>query len=126
MMNGCRRMNQNLMNELYKIVGEQNVRMDEPMSRHTTFRIGGPAQVFVTPQTAEELGQVVLSCNAYKVPFFMLGHGSNLLVRDGWGCHPALPEFFGFYNRWNHSEGTGRGHASYAGKCSAGCRAYRI
>lgn len=75
-------MNQNLMSELYKIVGEQNVRMDEPMSRHTTFRIGGPAQAFVTPQTAEELGQVVLSCNAYKVPFFMLGHGSNLLVSD--------------------------------------------
>lgn len=75
-------MNQNLINELYKIVGEQNVRVDEPMSKHTTFRIGGPAQLFVTPQTTEELGQVVLSCNAYKIPFFMLGHGSNLLVSD--------------------------------------------
>lgn len=82
MMNGCSKMNQNLISELYKIVGEQNVSLNEPMSRHTTFRIGGPAQIFVTPQTAEELGQVVLSCNAYKVPFFMLGHGSNLLVSD--------------------------------------------
>ena len=81
-MNGCSNMNQNLINELYKIVGEQNVRVDEPMSKHTTFRIGGPAQLFVTPQTTEELGQVVLSCNAYKIPFFMLGHGSNLLVSD--------------------------------------------
>lgn len=81
-MNGCSKMNQNLINELYKIVGEQNVRVDEPMSKHTTFRIGGPAQLFVTPQTTEELGQVVLSCNAYKIPFFMLGHGSNLLVSD--------------------------------------------
>jgi len=75
-------MNQNIMNELYRIVGEKNVKIDEPMSKHTTFRIGGPAQAFVTPQTTEELGQIVLLCNAEKTPFFMLGHGSNLLVSD--------------------------------------------
>lgn len=75
-------MNQNIINELYRIVGEKNVKLDEPMCKHTTFRIGGPAQAFVTPQTTEELGQVVLLCNAEKTPFFMLGHGSNLLVSD--------------------------------------------
>lgn len=75
-------MNQNLVNELYRIVGTQNVKIEEPMSNHTTFRIGGPAQYFVTPQTTEELGQVVLLCNAEKMPFFVIGHGSNLLVSD--------------------------------------------
>ena len=41
-------MSQNLVNELYRIVGESNIRIEEPMSKHTTFRIGGPAQFFVT------------------------------------------------------------------------------
>ena len=75
-------MNQNLVDELYRIVGEQNVQIEEPMSNHTTFRIGGPAQYFVTPQSTEELGQVVLLCNAEKMPYFVIGHGSNLLVSD--------------------------------------------
>lgn len=75
-------MGQNLVNELYKIVGEQNVKIEEPMSKHTTFRIGGPAQFLVTPQTTEELGQVVLLCNAENMPYFVIGHGSNLLVSD--------------------------------------------
>jgi len=81
-MNGWSVMSQNLSNELYRIVGEQNVQIEEPMSKHTTFRIGGPAQFFVTPQTTEELGQVVLLCKAEKVPFFVMGHGSNLLISD--------------------------------------------
>ena len=57
-MNGWKRMNQNVINELYRIVGEKNVKIEEPMSKHTTFRIGGPAQYFVTPQSTEELAQV--------------------------------------------------------------------
>ncbi|MBQ9984625.1 MAG: UDP-N-acetylmuramate dehydrogenase [Lachnospiraceae bacterium] len=75
-------MNQNVKNELYRIVGEQNVKIEEPMCKHTTFRIGGPAQYFVMPQSAEELGQVVALCKAEKVSYFVVGHGSNLLVSD--------------------------------------------
>ncbi len=75
-------MSQNLVNELYRIVGEENVKIEEPMYKHTTFRIGGPAQYFVTPQTAEEIGQTVLLCHAEQVPYFIIGHGSNLLVSD--------------------------------------------
>jgi UDP-N-acetylmuramate dehydrogenase len=75
-------MNQNLLNELYRIVGEDNVKLQEPMAMHTTFRIGGPAQYFVMPMDTEELSQVVLLCKAEKVPFFVLGHGSNILVSD--------------------------------------------
>ncbi len=75
-------MSQNLENELYRIVGKENVKIEEPMRKHTTFRIGGPAKYFVTPQTTEELGQLVLLCNAEKTPYFVIGHGSNLLVSD--------------------------------------------
>ncbi len=75
-------MSQNLINELYRIVGEDNVSLNEPMSGHTTFRVGGPAQYFVTPMDTEELSQIVALCKAEKTPFFMLGHGSNILVSD--------------------------------------------
>lgn len=75
-------MNQGLLEELYQIVGKQNVKVDEPMSKHTTFRIGGPADVLVMPQTAEEIEQVVMACKAAKTEYFILGHGSNLLVSD--------------------------------------------
>lgn len=75
-------MNQGLLEELYRIVGESNIRLNELMSRHTTFRIGGPADCFVMPETVEEIGQVIMSCKAFGVPFFILGNGSNLLVSD--------------------------------------------
>ena len=75
-------MNQNFVNELYKIAGKSNIRVQEPMSAHTTFRIGGPAQYFVMPETVEEIGQLILLCRAEQVPYFLLGQGSNLLVSD--------------------------------------------
>ena len=71
-----------MINELYRIVGEDNVSLNEPMFGHTTFRVGGPAQYFVTPMDTEELSQIVALCKAEKTPFFMLGHGSNILVSD--------------------------------------------
>ncbi len=94
-----KRMNQNTINELYRIVGEKNVKLAEPMCKHTTFRIGGPAQAFVTPQTTEELGQIVLLCNAEKTPFFMLGHGSNLLVGDG-GMEGVVIQLYNNYSNF--------------------------
>ena len=54
-------MNQNLINELYRIVGKQNLKIEEPMAKHTTFRIGGPAQYLVAPQNVEELGLIAPS-----------------------------------------------------------------
>jgi UDP-N-acetylmuramate dehydrogenase len=59
------------------------VRADEPLARHTSFRIGGPADVLVVPETANELGAVVRVATAERVPLTMLGGGSNLLVGDG-------------------------------------------
>ena len=55
---------------------------DEPMSKHTTFRIGGPADVFAMPETYEQIGEILKLCKAEGLPFFVLGNGSNLLVSD--------------------------------------------
>ena len=52
------------------------------MSGHTTFRIGGPADFFVTPSKAEEIRRIIELCRAEKVPYYVVGNGSNLLVGD--------------------------------------------
>ena len=71
-----------LYQELCGILGEENVFTKEPMSRHTTFRAGGPADFFVTP---EKEGQVRKTLSLFKeaqVPRYIMGNGSNLLVGD--------------------------------------------
>jgi UDP-N-acetylenolpyruvoylglucosamine reductase len=59
------------------------VRCDEPLARRTTLRVGGPADVYVEPASEAELAAVVKLCATRGEPFFVLGRGSNLLVRDG-------------------------------------------
>lgn len=54
----------------------------EPMSKHTSFRIGGPADLFVQPANEEELWNALHLARQEKVPFFIVGNGSNLLVSD--------------------------------------------
>ena len=75
-------MSQNLWKELCKIVKEENVRRKEGMKSHTTFRIGGPADYFVMPHTADEVRELVLLCKRENTPYYILGNGSNLLVSD--------------------------------------------
>jgi len=55
----------------------------EPMARHTTFRIGGPADIFFRPEDEEDLIAGVKAADRLNLPLFFLGSGSNLLVRDG-------------------------------------------
>ena len=58
------------------------VRADEPMKNHTTFKIGGCADLFITVNNKEQLDMVVDLCNEKGIPVFVLGNGSNLLVSD--------------------------------------------
>jgi len=58
------------------------VRFDEPMSLHTSFHIGGPADVLVVPANREDLRKVLCIAQEEKVPLTVIGNGSNLLVRD--------------------------------------------
>lgn len=67
---------------LQDIVGSQNVRPDEPLAEHTTFRIGGPAQWLVTPRSEDEVAGVVSTCEAAGIPWRVLGLGSNVLAPD--------------------------------------------
>ncbi len=56
--------------------------LDEPMSKHTTFEIGGPADCLIFPASQSEVQQVLKLVKAYALPLTLLGNGSNLLVRD--------------------------------------------
>jgi UDP-N-acetylmuramate dehydrogenase len=64
------------------IVGSDYVKIDEPMKHHTTLRIGGPADYYICPHTAGELQEILHICKQNKIPYFILGNGSNLLVSD--------------------------------------------
>ena len=74
------------MNLLYEkicaIVGKERVFQDEPMCRHITFRVGGPADYFVSAASIKEVQNVVALCRAENVPYYIIGNGSNLLVGD--------------------------------------------
>lgn len=67
---------------LRNIVGEARVLEGEPMKKHTTFRIGGPADWLVLPQSEESILEVLSFCRKEGVPCFPMGNGSNLLVSD--------------------------------------------
>lgn len=64
------------------LLGEDRVLFREPMSRHTTFRIGGPAEIFLMPESFEQIRDILLLCRQEQLPYFVLGNGSNLLVSD--------------------------------------------
>ncbi len=59
------------------------VRASEPLAKRTTLRVGGPADVYVEPASEDDLAAVLQFCNERALPWFVLGRGSNLLVRDG-------------------------------------------
>jgi UDP-N-acetylenolpyruvoylglucosamine reductase len=59
------------------------IRCDEPLAKRTTLRVGGPADLYVEPASEEDLAMAVRFCGERHLPMFLLGHGSNILVRDG-------------------------------------------
>jgi len=65
------------------VASEGELRFDEPLSRHTTLRIGGPADAWIAPATVAAVARLRLACSELGLPCQALGAGSNLLVRDG-------------------------------------------
>ncbi|GAA0331147.1 UDP-N-acetylmuramate dehydrogenase [Bacillus carboniphilus] len=59
------------------------VKENEPMSKHTTIKIGGPAQIFVEPSSVDSIEKVMRSVKKHAAPWRVVGRGSNLLVKDG-------------------------------------------
>ena len=83
---------------LKEIVGEEgDVRLYEPLAKHTTLRVGGPAQFWVEPRNEAALAELIRYCRRESLPLFVIGRGSNLLVRDGGirgvVVHPCGGEF---------------------------------
>lgn len=74
-------LNQDFYNKLAEIVSPEAILENEPMSKHTTFRIGGNAEVFVSPKISQ-VADILKLAKEYEVPVTIIGNGSNLLVGD--------------------------------------------
>ena len=77
---------QDLVNAILAFSAPEQLLFDEPMAAHTTFRVGGPADLFYLPRSAAELKKALQAADSAGVPALVIGNGSNLLVRDG-GVH---------------------------------------
>lgn len=71
-------------NEMLKVLSENQIYLNEPMSKHTSFKIGGPADIFVKPKNIDELKFIINLTKENNVPLTVIGNGSNLLVKDRW------------------------------------------
>ena len=76
-------MNDQFLTELQNVMGGSGIFMEEPMKKHTTFKIGGPADIFVKVKTIQELKYVIDVAKKENAPVTVIGNGSNILVKDG-------------------------------------------
>ena len=74
-------MKESFLTQLEHITDSTCIHLQEPMSRHTTFRVGGPADVLVTPDR-DSIAAIIKLCRSENVPYTLIGNGSNLLVSD--------------------------------------------
>ncbi len=91
--------NKMLSDALISMLGDGNVRADEPMKLHTTFRIGGAADYYVTPQTEKQVTDVIAFLKKSDIAYIVIGNGSNILVSDDGfrGVVVELGDAFGSY-----------------------------
>lgn len=73
---------ENLLEKLEKILPKENIKQNEPMKKHTSFRIGGLAEFFVKVNSVEALIKLLELTNKDNIPLFIIGNGSNILVSD--------------------------------------------
>lgn len=71
-----------LADQLSHIVGASHLLLDEPLSKHTTFKIGGPADALVLPTSIEQVRQIIAACRETQIPLRFMGLGSNILASD--------------------------------------------
>ncbi|MEO1815061.1 MAG: UDP-N-acetylmuramate dehydrogenase [Acetobacterium sp.] len=72
----------NIIKKLEAVMATENIKENEPMKNHTSFKVGGPADLFLKPQSREELQKVLEICKESEKPLYIMGNGSNLIVRD--------------------------------------------
>lgn len=69
-------------NSISNIINKDNIHLNQPMSKHTTFKVGGVADILVEPENINQLIEILSCAKEYNVPYFVMGNGSNLLVGD--------------------------------------------
>lgn len=69
--------------KLCRFLGAEDIVIDEPMKKHTSFKVGGPADILVTPTNYEQVVNIIKLCNEDNIPYYIVGKGSNLIVKDG-------------------------------------------
>ena len=69
-------------NKLEEKINKNNIYINEPMKKHTSFKVGGTADIFIKIHNEEELKEVLTVAKKENVPFFVMGNGSNILVKD--------------------------------------------
>jgi UDP-N-acetylmuramate dehydrogenase len=73
----------NTIEQLKDIMALENIKVNEPMKNHTSFKVGGPADLFLMPQSLKELKKALEIARASQKPVYVMGNGTNLIVRDG-------------------------------------------
>lgn len=71
-----------IISKLETILDKNSILIDEPMKNHTSFKVGGPVDLLLTPRTEQEIKEVLLLLTVEGIPFYIMGNGSNLLVSD--------------------------------------------
>ena len=78
------------MNKYGKFVGlfrefynEDNIKIDEKLSSYVNFKVGGPADILLIPESKEQIKKSICICKENNIPVYVIGNGSNILVRDG-------------------------------------------
>ncbi len=69
-------------NEMLEKLNKDQIYLNEPMSKHTSFKIGGPADIFVKPKNIDELKFIIEIARQNNIPITIVGNGSNILVKD--------------------------------------------
>lgn len=85
---------------LLNILDKEDIKLDEPMKKHISFRVGGPAEILVKPRTEEQLKNVFSLIKKENIPYLVIGNGSNLLIKDG-GIRGIVIEISDNFNAFN-------------------------
>ena len=98
---------EHVITQLYQLAGADRVRLDEPMCRHTTMKVGGNAALYIAPGSITQISGVIRLLRQENIPFFLLGNGSNVICRDeGFaGAVVCLSDHFKGYRVLQRGEG---------------------
>ena len=71
-----------VLSDLKKVIPEENIKINEPMSKHKSFKTGGPAEIYIIGKTLEQIQEVLKYSNQNNIQLYIIGNGSNLLISD--------------------------------------------